>query len=251
MIRIQNLGYCYRDAGSEPLWALRDVSLDLGTEMVAVMGPSGCGKSTLLRILAGLLEPTEGTIVVSSDQPLSHALVFQDYSLLPWLNVRANIEIGLTMAAVTPLERRQTSDKILDAIGLQPFADYFPHQLSGGMRQRTAVGSSLAQDPQLLLMDEPFGSLDSITRADVQELLAGLCEQTPRCGLLVTHDVEEAIFLADRIVILSKRPGTVREIIPVNFPRPRSTSLRRSKEFFDFKFCIQDLLGNPLLSHTT
>jgi len=242
MIRIQNLGFCYRDAGSEPLWALRNVSLDLGTEIVAVIGPSGCGKSTLLRILAGLLEPSEGSIVVSSDEPTSHALVFQDYSLLPWLNVRRNIEVGLAMAGAAPTERRQTSEHILDAIGLTQFANFFPHQLSGGMRQRTAVGRSLAQDPRLLLMDEPFGSLDSITRADVQELLAGLFEQTPRCGLLVTHDVEEAAFLADRIAILSKRPGTIREIVHVNFPRPRSASLRRSKEFFDFKFCIQDLL---------
>jgi NitT/TauT family transport system ATP-binding protein len=246
MIRIQNLGFCYRDAGSEPLWALRNISLDLGTEIVAVIGPSGCGKSTLLRILAGLLEPTEGSIVVSSDEPLSHALVFQDYSLLPWLNVRGNIEVGLAMAGAAPCERRQTSEHILDAIGLKQFANYFPHQLSGGMRQRTAVGRSLAQDPRLLLMDEPFGSLDSLTRANVQELLAGLFEQAPRCGLLVTHDVEEAAFLADRIVILSNRPGTVRDIVLVNFPRPRLASLRRSKEFFDFKFFIQDLFDLPL-----
>ncbi|MBI1929811.1 ABC transporter ATP-binding protein [Candidatus Poribacteria bacterium] len=241
MIRLHHVGVWYRIANGA-IEALRDIQLEIGTEFLGVVGPSGCGKSTLLRVLAGLVLPTEGEVEFKKDMDFSYGIVFQDYSLLPWLTVQQNIELGLKMRGGPPEERAKVSQRLLRQLGLDDAGHLLPHQLSGGMQQRVAVGRAFAQSPSLLLMDEPFGALDAITREDVQEILARLYESEPLTVVFVTHDVEEALFLSDRICVLTARPGRVQKVIEVPFLRPRRQEVKRDSIFVNMKYRIEDML---------
>jgi NitT/TauT family transport system ATP-binding protein len=226
--------------------ALSSITLGVAdSEFVSVLGPSGCGKTTLLRIVAGLEAPTSGTIILDGEKiegPSPRmAMIFQEYSLYPWMTVINNIEFGLEMRGMKREERREKATKYLDIVGLGEFADRYPYELSGGMRQRVAVARALAVDPHILLMDEPFGALDAQTRNMLQRELLDIWEKTRKTILFVTHSVDEAVFLSDRIVILTSRPGRVKEIVPIDLPRPRE---RTGVEFARIRRYVLDQVEN-------
>ena len=231
-----------RPDGSE-LVVLEDVSLQLSPgEMVSLVGPSGCGKSTLLRLIAGLDAPTAGVLLVG-DEPITgpsarRGLVFQDPNLFPWLTVRRNIQAGLIARGVLS-EKRHEVDEFLRLVGLEGFADAYPHQLSGGMAQRVALARALVNHPQVLLLDEPLGALDAFTRMRMQDEVLRLWQARGTTMLLITHDIDEAIYMSDRIVIMTQRPGRIERIIEVTLPRPRQ---RDSAEFLALRAQILKLL---------
>ncbi|ASQ92563.1 MULTISPECIES: ABC transporter ATP-binding protein [Streptomyces] len=216
--------------------ALGQVSLDIGDrEFVAVVGPSGCGKSTLLSMVAGLVEPTSGTVTVDG-APVAgpgpdRGVIFQQYALFPWLTVRGNVEFGLKLARVPAAERRRRAEHAIELVGLADFADALPKTLSGGMKQRCAIARAYAVDPEVLLMDEPFGALDALTRVQLQDQLLDTWTQERRTVLFITHDVDEAVYLAGRVVVMAARPGRVHRIIDVDLPYPRTEEIRLSAEF--------------------
>jgi len=217
------------------------MSLDAG-ELVSLVGPSGCGKSTLLRLIAGLDFPDSGTLMVA-DKPISEpsaerGLVFQDPSLFPWLTVRGNIEAGLVARGVLQQKRSEVKE-FMRLVGLEAFADAYPHHLSGGMAQRVALARALINHPKVLLLDEPLGALDAFTRMRLQDEVLRLWEDRGTTILLVTHDIDEAIYMSDRIVIMSQRPGRVEQIISVDLERPRQ---RISAEFLKLRSDILELL---------
>jgi NitT/TauT family transport system ATP-binding protein len=210
--------------GSEPILALDDVTLTVGErEFVAIVGPSGCGKTTLLRLAAGLDFPDAGTVVVGDRAVRApgpdRAVVFQQFALFPWKTVRQNIGFGLKCRGVPAAERREAVEHYIAVMGLEGHEDAFPHQLSGGMQQRVAIARSYVLDPEVLLMDEPFGALDAQTRIEMQEELIRLARLNPRTVLFITHSVEEAVYLADRVVAMTRRPGRIREIIEIGAVR--------------------------------
>ena len=222
---------------------LEDVSFDIAAEeFVCIVGPSGCGKTTLLRVAAGLIHPNEGVArfdgqVIREPSP-EIAIVFQDYgrALLPWRTVAGNVELALEARGTPRGERRDEIDRLLRIIGLAEHAAKFPLQLSGGMQQRVQIARALAQRPRLLLMDEPFGSLDAMTRQALQDEIARLCKAERQTVMFVTHDLEEAIYLGDRVVALAANPGRVAEIVPIDLPRPRDQlATREHKLFLDYR----------------
>jgi NitT/TauT family transport system ATP-binding protein len=222
------------DAG--PLVALEGVSLGVQRgSFVAVVGPSGCGKSSLLLLVNGLLRPTSGEVRLDGrliDAPSAErALVFQESALLPWRTVQANVELGLELRRLPPGERRAVARAHLRLVGLEGFARFFPHQLSGGMRQRVGLARALSVNPRVLLMDEPFGALDAQTRQVMGRELLRLWEADRKTILFVTHDLDEAIYLADHVVVLSASPGRVLDVVAVELPRPRALAIRSSQEF--------------------
>jgi ABC-type nitrate/sulfonate/bicarbonate transport system ATPase subunit len=211
-----------------------------------IVGASGCGKSTLLNVMAGLVEPSSGTVTVDG-MPIRGAgadrgMVFQSYTLYPWLKVRENIEFGLALKGTSKRERRRVSDGLLGEMGLREFERAYPKELSGGMQQRVAIARALANDPKVLLMDEPFGALDALTRASAQRFLTEIWEQHRRTIAFVTHDIEEAIFLGDTVFVMSPRPGRIREVFRVDLPRPRSLEDTGSPEFAELKRRILSLI---------
>ncbi|NIY63114.1 Taurine ABC transporter, ATP-binding protein [Streptomyces malaysiensis] len=216
--------------------ALGQVSLDIGDrEFVAVVGPSGCGKSTLLSMVAGLVQPTSGTVTVDG-APVAgpgpdRGVIFQQYALFPWLTVRGNVEFGLKLAHVPAAERRRRADHAIELVGLADFADALPKTLSGGMKQRCAIARAYAVDPEVLLMDEPFGALDALTRVQLQDQLLDTWTQERRTVLFITHDVDEAVYLAGRVVVMAARPGRIHRVIEVDLPYPRTEEIRLSTEF--------------------
>ena len=228
----------------KPTVALRDVYLDIEErEFICIVGSSGCGKTTLLRIIAGLETITDGTIllngmpVVGTDT--ARGMVFQEYSLFPWKSVIDNIAFGLEMRGIPKAERREMAEEYLNIIHLEQFRDSFPHELSGGMRQRVAIARALANEPKVLLMDEPFGALDAQTRNMMQRELLEIWKETQKTIIFVTHSVDEAVFLADKIVILTPRPGKLEEVIPITLPRLRD---RTSPEFAEVrKYILQKM----------
>jgi sulfonate transport system ATP-binding protein len=225
--------------------ALRGVSLAIEPgEFVSLIGPSGCGKSTLLRLLTGLEPPDHGVITVGGERivrpSLDRGIVFQDHRLLPWLTVAENVLLSLHSRPGTNAEKRDHVSRLLGTVGLAGFENAYPHQLSGGMAQRAAIARGLAPNPQLLLLDEPLGALDSLTRGQLQGELMRLWQQERVTMVMVTHDVEEALFLSDRIVVLAPRPGHVRVVLPVPLPRPRR---RSDPAFAARKQEVLDLLG--------
>jgi NitT/TauT family transport system ATP-binding protein len=195
-------------------------------EFVSILGPSGCGKSTLLYILAGFIEPTEGRVLIQDELAGApgpeRGIVFQEFVLFPWMNVVDNVAYGLREQGVRKAERTEIALRYLQMVGLESSAQSFPKELSGGMKQRVAIARTLATDPAVLLMDEPFGALDALTRSILQDQLSDVWTSTKKTVVFVTHSVEEAIFLSDRIYVMSKRPSTVREIVNVELPRPRT-----------------------------
>ena len=218
-----------------PVEALRDVSLAVGAEeFVALLGPSGCGKSTLLSIVAGLLRPSAGHVFLEGELAPGQsatAMVFQEFALFPWRTVQTNVEFGLEELGVRARERAARARDYIALTGLGGFEARYPHQLSGGMRQRVGIARALAVDPAVLLMDEPFSALDAQTRQLMQEELLLIWERTRKTILYVTHNIQEAVYLADRVVVLSRRPGRVLATVPVELGRPRAEALLGKPEF--------------------
>lgn len=225
--------------GRETVTALTNLSFSIAPgEFCAVVGPSGCGKSTLLRLIAGLAQPSEGSVSIESDgsgKPLQ-AMVFQGTSVFPWMTVLQNAAYGLEMRGVSQPDREAVAERLLVQVGLGDFANAYPSQLSEGMRQRVAIARAFAVDPEVLLMDEPFGALDEQTRIILQDELLRIWEATGKTVVFVTHSIDEAMIIADRILVLSARPGTIKADIRVPFSRPRSVEAVRSNTEFNRLF---------------
>ena len=251
-IECRNVGKTYESA-SGAVEALRGINLDCAPgEFVCLLGLSGCGKSTLLQIIAGLETASDGAVVIGGHEldgpsPLT-SVVFQDHGLFPWMTVRKNVAFNMKAAGVKPVERAARTDELLEMTRLTAVADRYPHELSGGMRQRVGIARALTTRPKALLMDEPFGALDAQTRGHLQEELLRIWETQRTTVLFVTHGIDEAVFLADRIVVFSPRPGRISAVVEVDLPRPRdpespgfmalSRSLRHK--------LVPDLQGAPL-----
>lgn len=236
--------------------AISHIDLDVAPqEFVAILGPSGCGKSTLLRIIAGLEEPTEGAVYVQNRKVegpgADRGMVFQAYTLFPWLTVRQNIEFGLELRNVPPAEREKIALDYIERIGLKGFENAYPKHLSGGMQQRVAIARALANDPSILLLDEPFGALDAQTRVLMQEMLVEVWEELRKTVVFVTHDVEEAIFLADRVLVMTARPGRIKASLSVPIPRPRAYTVKTSPEFLALKEHATELIREESLRTLT
>jgi len=227
-------------SGAAPVQALSPVDLTVAeNDFITLLGPSGCGKSTLLRIIAGLDRPSTGRVLLNG-RPVAgpgpeRGMVFQSYTLFPWLTVAQNIAYGLVERGAPAARIRETVAHFLDRMGLAGFQDHYPKQLSGGMQQRTAIARALANDPAILLLDEPFGALDNQTRALMQELLLGIWERDRKTVIFVTHDIEEAIFLASRVLVMTARPGRVKADIAVDLPHPRSYRIKTHPDFTELK----------------
>ncbi len=229
--------------------ALREISLDMReNEFVTVIGPSGCGKSTLLRIIGGLIAPTSGRVELRGRSPLEAqrtkdiGFVFQQPALLPWRTVMANVELPFVLNKGAGNDRLCSTDEILALVGLRQFATAHPYQLSGGMQQRVAIARALIFDPALLLMDEPFGALDEITRAGMRYELLRIWGRSRKTVLFVTHSIPEAIVLSDRVVVMSPRPGEIREILDITLPRPRNEDMESAAEFVRIADRLRHLL---------
>jgi NitT/TauT family transport system ATP-binding protein len=232
---VERVSKTYADRRGHPIEALRDVSLRVeADELVALVGPSGCGKSTLLNLVAGLLRPSAGGVFLEGElRPgrSATAMVFQEFALFPWRTVQANVEFGLEELGVSPAERAARARAHIALTGLEGFETKYPHQLSGGMRQRVGIARALAVEPAVLLMDEPFSALDAQTRQLMQEELLQIWERTRTTILYVTHNIQEAVYLADRVVVLSRRPGRVLATVPVELGRPRVEAMLAKPEF--------------------
>jgi NitT/TauT family transport system ATP-binding protein len=228
-----------------PLLALDRTDLSLAeNDFVTILGPSGCGKSTLLRIVAGLDRPTTGRVTLAGHEVTrpgaDRGMVFQSYTLFPWLTVRENVGFGLRRRGVPEARVRNAVDRHIADVGLQGFADHLPAQLSGGMQQRTAIARALANEPRVLLLDEPFGALDTQTRGLMQELLLGIWEREAKTILFVTHDIEEAVFMASRVVTMTARPGRIKSVTPVPFDHPRHYALKSAPAFGDLRLRLTE-----------
>jgi NitT/TauT family transport system ATP-binding protein len=246
ILEVRGLGKRYRSAQGE-VDALRDISFSVRRrEFICVIGPSGCGKSTLARILAGLDSHTAGEALLDG-KPITgpgqdRGMVFQGYSLFPWLTVKKNVMFGPEMNGRGKVDAERDALLWLDLVGLEKFADAYPHQLSGGMRQRVAIARALVNQPRILLMDEPFGALDAQTRSKMQSHLIDIWRNVDVTVLFITHDLDEAIYLADRILVLKAHPGEVQEIIEVPVPRPRAPGQFNSPEFRATKASLEELI---------
>jgi NitT/TauT family transport system ATP-binding protein len=225
-IKVKNVTFEYQvDKGR--VLAIKDINFSVRqSEFLCLLGPSGCGKTTILNILAGLLQPTAGQIRIGGaaldKNRQNRGVVFQDFAqLFPWRTAKHNVEFGLEMRKVDKAAREKTAREFLRLVGLEKFADVFPHQLSGGMQQRVAIARSLAYNPQVLLMDEPFAALDAMTRDDMQKLLTGIWQKTKKTIVYITHNVAEAVYLGDKVIVLNAHPGTVRAELALDLPRPR------------------------------
>jgi NitT/TauT family transport system ATP-binding protein len=246
-LRIEGVTLRFLPRVGSPVTALQAISLDVAsTEFAVIVGPSGCGKSSLLRLIAGLIEPSSGAIYLNDKRVMrpgkDRGMVFQSYTLFHWLTVRQNVEFGLKLANVEPRERLKIARKFLEEVGLEGFEDAYPKQLSGGMMQRVALARALANDPEILLMDEPFGALDSQTRGLMQELLLRIWENSHKTVLFITHDIDEAIFLGDQVHVMTARPGRIKESVPIDIPRPRSVDVLTSPGFMTLKRQIMALV---------
>ncbi|HEY3302144.1 MAG TPA: ABC transporter ATP-binding protein [Candidatus Binatia bacterium] len=238
---------------SSSITAIDKVDLEIKEgELVTIIGPSGCGKSTLLMILAGLYEKSSGEVLLdgnSIDGPgLDRGVVFQEFALFPWLNVRSNICFGLKMKGIPAADHDRIVKHYLEMVKLSEFEKIFPHRLSGGMKQRVGIARALAYSPELLLMDEPFGALDAQTRTSLQQMLVDIWAETKKTILFVTHSVREAVFLSDRIVVLSARPSKVRSVLEVKLPRPRQ---RLSPSFLRYEEELEELIAQEIAETAT
>lgn len=246
---IEDVTLRYGDANG--VLALDDVSLKVAkNEFCVIVGPSGCGKSSLLYLAAGLNDATSGSIKVDGREVIEpgadRGMVFQSYTLFPWLTVRANIEYGPKRKGLPAEQRKQIVDQYLNEVGLASFANHYPAQLSGGMKQRVAIARALANDPAVLLMDEPFGALDSQTRGTMQKLLLRVWERQQKTVLFVTHDIDEALVLGDRVLVMTARPGKIKAEIKVDIPRPRSMDVILEPDFIALKRRILGLLHDEI-----
>lgn len=238
-VSIQGIEKKYNTRKGEVV-ALNGVDFEIKeNEFICVIGPSGCGKSTLLNIIAGLLEPTAGQVLVDGN-PIKgtgtdRGVVFQQYALFPWLTVRKNVEFGLKLKGMSKEKCEAVSTKYLKMVELEKFADSYPKELSGGMKQRVAIARAYAMNPEVLLMDEPFGALDAQTRTQLQTELLKAWEEENKTCFFVTHDIEEAIVLATRVVIMSARPGRIKEVVDIDIPYPRDQETKMSDRFIELK----------------
>ncbi len=238
-LHIHNVTKTYRSNGNE-LLAVEEIDLKIkNKEFATLLGPSGCGKSTLLRIVAGLIKPTQGIArldgQVIREPGQDRGMVFQSYTLFPWLTVKENIQFGLEISGMSKPNQEKIAQEFVEKVGLKGFERVYPKGLSGGMKQRVAIARALANNPAILLLDEPFGALDAQTRALMQELLTRVWEELHKTILFVTHDVEEAIFLSDRVFVMTARPGKIKAEIDVPLPRPRSYEIKATEAFLSLK----------------
>ncbi|MEV0151310.1 MULTISPECIES: ABC transporter ATP-binding protein [unclassified Nonomuraea] len=250
-IGIRDVGKVFqvRDA-REPFVALSGIDLDVREgEFLTLVGPSGCGKSTLLDLVAGLTRPSSGEILIDgtpvTGPGLDRGIVFQQYALFPWRTAQANVEFGLEAKAVPKKERRERSRHYLDLVGLTGFEERYPHELSGGMRQRVAIARSLAFDPDVLLMDEPFAALDAQTRESLQEELLRIWEKTGKTVVFITHGIDEAVYLGRRVAVMTSRPGRIKEIVEVSFDS-REGDLRADPAFGEYRHHVWALLRDEV-----
>jgi NitT/TauT family transport system ATP-binding protein len=249
ILEVKQLGKVYKSNKGD-VTALQDINFKTHRrEFVCVIGPSGCGKSTLIRILAGLEAHSSGDVLLDG-KPVNgpgrdRGMVFQGYTLFPWLSVKKNVMFGLEMNNISASEAGREADLWLELVGLEKFANVYPHQLSGGMKQRVAIARALVNQPRILLMDEPFGALDAQSRAKMQAHLLEIWRNIDITILFITHDLDEAIFLADRILVLKAHPGEVQELIEVPVPRPRSAGQLISPEFLATKARLEALIHPP------
>lgn len=265
-IEIRNVNRDYQikrnASGEEQIFsALQNVSLTVNKgEFLTIVGPSGCGKSTLLDLIAGLALPTSGELFIDGKKitkpALDRGIVMQGYALFPWRTVRHNVEFGLEVKGVPKKDRQEISDRFLKLVNLSGFADRFPYELSGGMKQRVAIARALAYDPEVLLMDEPFAAVDAQTRETLQDELLRIWEETRKTIIFVTHSIDEAVALADRVAVMSANPGKVKEIVNVGLPRPRRVGdVLSTADFSLVRYRIWELLQSqeqqlPLVKET-
>ena len=238
-VKIDHVEKIY-DGRKGKMIALNGVDLDImENEFICVVGPSGCGKSTLLNIIAGLLEPTSGAVYVDGKKVegtgTERGVVFQQYALFPWLTVMKNVMVGLKLKGMKDEEAKEIAMKYIKMVQLEDFVDSYPKELSGGMKQRVAIARAYAVQPEVLLMDEPFGALDAQTRTQLQSELITTWQEEKKTCFFITHDVEEAIILATKVIVMSARPGRIKTIIDINLPYPRTQELKMSKEFLELK----------------
>ncbi|MGY3172733.1 NitT/TauT family transport system ATP-binding protein [Pseudomonas sp. TE12234] len=250
-LQVDKVSLRYKKPDGGTFTALEQVSFEVPDQQFAVLvGPSGCGKSSLLYLTAGLNEPTSGEIYVGGQQVqgpgADRGMVFQSYTLFPWLTVRQNVEFGLKRRGMSAAQRKDIVDYYVNEVGLSNFADNYAKQLSGGMMQRVAIARALANDPQILLMDEPFGALDSQTRLQMQQLLLRVWGNSKKTVLFVTHDIDEAILLGDRVYVMGARPGRIKQILDVPIERPRTLDMVMEHSFIDMKRRIFGLLHDDL-----
>jgi ABC-type nitrate/sulfonate/bicarbonate transport system ATPase subunit len=236
--------------------ALQATDLEVAeNDFITILGPSGCGKSTMLRIVAGLETQSAGQVLLDGKKLVGpgpdRGMVFQSYTLFPWLTIRENICFGLREKGLPQAEQNEISKHFIAKVGLIGFEDHFPKQLSGGMQQRTAIARALANNPRILLMDEPFGALDHQTRELMQELLLGIWEAEKKTILFVTHDIDEAIFMANRVVVMSRRPGKIKRDVPVHLAHPRHYSIKTSPEFSQLKSMLTEQVREEVIASQT
>ncbi|BDI30612.1 ABC transporter ATP-binding protein [Capsulimonas corticalis] len=246
ILRVDRVGKDY-PTKSGALTVLEPTSFTMQTsELVSIVGPSGCGKSTLLHIVGGLVEPTSGSVYLDGvevhEPSRERGMVFQAYTLFPWRTVYQNVQFGLEMRGLPRKGRERIADKFLEAVGLSDFKNHYPKQLSGGMRQRVAIARALANAPRILLMDEPFGALDAQTRAVMQDLVLDIRRRERITTLFITHDIDEAVYLSDRIFVMTARPGHIKAEIHVPFGPDRSDALRNAPEFLEIRKQVHELL---------
>jgi NitT/TauT family transport system ATP-binding protein len=241
----------FRPKNREPVTALQafDIDVEQG-QFVSIVGPSGCGKSTFLNVLLGLIPPDAGQMIVNgrvvTGPGHDRAMVFQEFGLLPWRTVMNNIELGLELQGVKKGEREAVCQQFVRMVGLTGFENHYPHELSGGMKQRVGLARALASDPDVLLMDEPFASLDAQTRDIMQAELLRIWQEAKKTVLFVTHQIEEAVYLSDHVVVMTKRPGRTKKIIDIDLPRPRDYEMRVTQQFNDLRLAIWNELKDEL-----
>jgi NitT/TauT family transport system ATP-binding protein len=252
-IQARDISLTFKPKNRDPVTALKELTLDVAKgEFVSLVGPSGCGKSTFLNVLLGLLKPDAGEIRLNGKQITGpgqeRAMVFQEFGLLPWRTVLANVELGLELKGVQASVRRKRATELIKMAGLAGFASHYPHELSGGMKQRVGLARALVTDPEVLLMDEPFAALDAQTRDLMQMELLQIWDRTKKTVVFVTHSIEEAAYLSDRVIVISARPGRTKDVMKIALPRPRDYEMRLSAEFNDIKARIWASLKEELVT---
>lgn len=254
-IQLKEVSKTYERPGAPPVHALTDTNLQLQEgEFFSLVGPSGCGKSTILNMVAGLLEPTSGELRVGGEvvrgPRRTTGIVFQRATLLRWLTIEKNVLLPSKVGGKVDAERRELANHLLELTGLIDFRRRYPAELSGGMQQRAAIVRALVGDPDVLLMDEPFSALDEFTRETLNDELLRLWTEAPKTVLFITHNISEAVYLSDRVGVMQARPGRLREIVPIDLPRPRGLELRSTPEFYEYVGRLRQLIG-PTAGHST
>jgi NitT/TauT family transport system ATP-binding protein len=243
-VSVEHVSMVYATAGGQPTWALWDVSATIApSEIVCAVGPSGCGKTTLLNMIAGFFKPVRGRVLINGTDVVGpgpeRGVVFQEYGLFPWATVRGNVEFGLRARGIPKRERARLVQSYISLVGLERAVDSYPSELSGGMRQRVAVVRALVNQPQLLLMDEPFAAVDALTRASLQDELVRLWQQEGWACFFITHSIDEAAYLGQKVLVLTPHPGRVKEVVEIDLPYPRD---RHSDRFQDIARSIDQAL---------